>query len=289
MRFLSKLQVQSLLARAVTVDSEEATKCRTLHTFKVGNHINTEKLSDMKFLIFIPALILFSLFCNGQSTDNKIDYDYFLLGTLNDYMGREKYKEIVDRVDDYSQNDETLAYLLDSVFKYTYPDLIVTTNEKSNRIELHSASLAHKINSYYLFQPSGRGAYSGEEDWKTLNFDSLTKIPDFYSTYFDTIYTGRIAADIFKNDSERYSFIAGAYIRFGGKKDSRYSINVANSLSKVRVITTLLKELNCANVEYVMKKDYIPVGHTVYFTPTDELKQYLELIKRNLQYYKSTR
>lgn len=243
----------------------------------------------MRSLIFIPALILLSIFCNGQSSDNKIDYDYFLLGTLNDYMGREKYKEIVDRVDDYSQNNETLAFYLDSVFKDTYPDLIVTRNEKSNRIELHSASLAQKMNNFYFFQPSGRGSYSGEEDWKTLNFDSLTKTPDFYTTHFDTIYTGRIAEDIFKNDSERFSFIAGAYTRFGGNKDSPYSINVANSLSKVRVVDKLLKELKCTNVEYVVRKGYIPVGHTVYFTPTNELKQYFELINRSLQCFKSTK
>lgn len=241
----------------------------------------------MKSLLFIPAFILLFVFCNGQSPENKMDYDYFLLGTLNDYMGREKYQEIVDRVDDYSRHDETLAFYLDSVLKARYPDLIVTTNEKSNRLELHSASLAQKMNGFYFFQPSGRGAYSGEEDFKSLNLDSLTKTPDFYTTYFDTIYTGRIAADIFKNDAERYSFIAGAYTRFGGKKDSLYCINVANSLSKARVVNALLKELKCANVEYVVKKDFIPVGHTVYFTPTDELKKYIELIKRDLQCYKS--
>jgi hypothetical protein len=31
-----------------------------------------------------------------------------------------------------------------------------------------------------------------------------------------------------------------------------------------------------------MKKDYIPSGHTVYFTPTEELKNYFETINRML-------
>ncbi len=231
-------------------------------------------------------LFLFALFCNGQSSEIKVDYDYFLLGTLNDYMGREKYKEIVNRVDEYSQNSKSLVLFIDSVSKDNYPDLIVTTNKKTGRLELQSKLLSQKMNDFYFFKPSGRGSYSGEADFETLNLDSLTNTPEFYKTYFDTIYTGRIKGDIFKNDTDRFSFIAGAYIRFGGEKDSLYYINVANSISKVKVATEQLKELKCTNIEYVMKKGYIPVGHTVYFTPTDELKSYFEAINRSLQGFK---
>ncbi len=237
----------------------------------------------MKTLTFIPILILFSLFCNAQSSDIKIDYDFFLLGTLNDYMGREKYKEIDNRVDEYSQNSKSLVLFLDSVFQDKYPDMIITTNKKTGRLELLSMLLSQKINEFYFYKPSGRGAYSGKADFKTLNFDSLTNIPDFLTTHFDTIFTGRIKGDIFKNDTERFSFIAGAYIRFGGEKDSLYYISVANSISKVRVATEQLKDLKCTNVEYVMKKGYLPVGHTVYFTPTEELKNYLKTIKQMLR------
>jgi hypothetical protein len=243
-------------------------------------------MADLKSIISIPILFLFSMLCNGQSLENKIDYNYFLFGTLNDYMGREKYKEIVFRVDDYSQNHESLAFFLDSVFQDAYPDLIVTTNEKSNRIEIHSESLSQKMNDFYNFEPSGRGSYNRQEDFRTLDFDSLIKIPDFLTTHFDTIYTGRIAEGTFKNDSERLSFIAGAYIRFGGEMDSLYYINVANSLSKMRIINDLLKEIKCTNVEYIVKKGYIPVGHTVYFTPTDEVKKYFEIISREFQCFK---
>lgn len=236
----------------------------------------------MKSLIFIPLLFLFALFCHGQTSDNKIDYDYFLLGTLNDYMGREKYKEIVNRVDEYSQNNKSLVFFLDSIFQDKYPDLILTTNEKTARLELQSKSLSQKINDFYFYKPSGRGAFNGEADIETLNLDSIKNTPDFYTTYFDTIYTGHIKGDIFKNDTERLSFIAGAYIRFGGKNDSIYYISIANSISKVRVATEQMKELRCTNVEYVMKKNYIPVEHTVYFTPTDEMKNYFDTIYRTL-------
>ncbi len=236
----------------------------------------------MKRFLLILLLFFCVLFCKGQSSVIQVNYDYFLLGTLNDYMGREKYKEIVNRVDEYYQNNKSLVSFFDSIFRDKYTDLIVAANEKTGRLELQSKSLAQKMDDFYFYKPSGRGAYCGEVDFKTLNLDSLTQTPDFYTTYFDSVYTGRIKEDIFKNDTDRFSFIAGAYIRFGRKNDSLYYISIANSISKVRVLTEQLNELKCANVEYVMKKGYIPVGHTVYFTPTEELENYFKTIDRML-------
>jgi hypothetical protein len=233
----------------------------------------------MNRLIFILLLSFFALFRKGQSSELLVNYDYFLLGTLNDYMGREKYKEVVNRVDEYYQSNKSLVFLLDSVFHYKYPDLLVTTNIKTDRLELQSKSLAQKMNDFYLFKPSGRSYYCGEEDFETLNLDSLTKTPDFYTTYFDSVYTGGIKHDIFKNDAERFSFITGAFIRFGVKTNSLYYISVKNSVSKVRIVSEQLKELKCTNVEHVIHKGSIPTGNIVYFTPSEELENYFEKMK----------
>jgi len=75
-------------------------------------------------------------------------------------------------------------------------------------------------------------------------------------------------------------------MRFGGKKNSLYYISIPNSISKVGVVTEQLKELECSNIEYIMLKDHIPAGHIVYFTPTDKLKNYLELYTKHLRYNK---
>lgn len=234
----------------------------------------------MKSLTLIPILFLCALFCNGQSSKIQMHYEFFLLGTLNDYMGREKYNEVINRVDEYNQNSKSLVLFIDSVFKDKYRDVVVTTNKTNDRLELHSKLLSQKMNDFYFYEPSSRMAYSGEADIRTLNFDSLVNTSGFPWNYFDTIYAGRIKEDIFKNDIERISFIAGAFIRFGGEQDSLYYISVANSKSKVRVATEQLKNLKCTNIEYVVKKDYIPVGHTVYFTPTAELKNYLKALNQ---------
>ena len=238
----------------------------------------------MKSLIITPLLFLLVLFRNGQSSETKIDYDYFLLGTLNDYMGRENHKAIANRVDVYDTNSKSLVSLIDSVYRDENPDMILVTN-KMNLQELRSESLSQKMNDFFIFKPSSRGVYCGEEEFETLlklNLDSLTQTPDFYTSHFDTVYVGRIKDDIFKKDSERYSFLTGAFLKYGGKNDSSYFISMPNSVSKIKVATELLKELNCTDVEYVIYKDFIPVGHKVYFKPTDELKKYFEEINKKL-------
>lgn len=234
--------------------------------------------------IFIIPFFLFALMCNGQSNEIKIDYDYFILGTLNDYMGREKYEKIINRVDEYWENDKSLIYFLDSVSRNKYQDLIITTNKQSGRLELKSKLLVQKMNDFFTFKPSGRGAYNGEADFNKLNFDSLTKTPNFYKTHFDAVYSGEIKSGIFQNDTQKFSFIAGAFERFGEKEDSLYYISAANSDSKVRVVTQLLKDLKCSNVDYVIS-DYIPRGHKVFFTPTEELKFYFKSVNNVLKSY----
>lgn len=238
----------------------------------------------MKSIFFIPFLFLFTLFCSGQSNEIKIDYDFFILGTLNDYMGRQKHEKITNRVDEYWENDKSLVFFLDFVSSNKYQDLTITKNKTSGRLELKSKLLAQKINNFYIYKPTSNSAYNGEADFNKLNFDSLMKTPNYHTIHFDKIYKGEINESIFKNKTQKSSFIAGAFERFGGKKDSLYYISVANSASKVRVATELLKELKCTNVEYVIT-NYIPCGHTVYFTPTEELKIYFKSINKMLNAY----
>ena len=232
----------------------------------------------MKRLIFISLLFMAVAITNGQSPTVKMDYNYFLLGTLSDYMGRELYKNNENRVDLYYKQDQSLMFFLDSVFRDKYPDLKLT----NNRIELQSKSLAQKMNDFYSFKPSSRRMYNGEVDISTLNLDSLTKTPDFITKNFDTVYVGSIKNSVFKTDVQRLSFVAGAYLRFGGKNDSISFVSIANSTSKVEVLAELLKELKCTNVKYVVKNDYIPCGRTVYFTPTNELKRYFTEMEQKI-------
>ena len=235
----------------------------------------------MKNLV-LPFLLLsfVSVCCIQKAKDLDLNNKYFLIGTLRDYMGREKYPEVENRVDRYYQHEKKLCLSIDSMFIELYSDLKFSsekhTTTKKDKFELHSESLAREIEAFYDFQPSGRGAYSGEVDISEVNLDSLTSTKDFFITQFDTIYTGRLKLDVFKTERQKISFITGAYVRFGGRNDSTYYIRVFNSVSKVKVLDKLLQEVGCTNVEYRMKKGYIPVSHTVYFIPTDKLRSYFK-------------
>lgn len=248
------------------------------------NKYKLKKKIDMKRIILLPLLFVFVHFSNGQSKKIKVDNDFFVLGTLDDYMGRETYKHITNRIESYYQNDKSLVVYICSVFKKQYPDLIFKTNSKNNdRLDLLSKSLARKINNFYDFQFMGGAKYIGKEDIKTLRMDTVMKNKSLFYTYFDSTYIGTLKKDIFKNDIERLSFMAGAYQRFGGIKDSVYSITMYNSSRKVDVIAKQLKELKCTNVSYVKNTEiHIPNKDAVYFTPTNELKKYFEAINQKV-------
>lgn len=228
-------------------------------------------------------VLVLCLFGCAKKEKTSIDNDFFLIGTLSDYMGREKYKKAEDRVDKYSQSEKELCLSIDSIFKNHYPDLEMSSSvnktSKKEVYELHSKTLAEKIESFYLYKPSRRKIYNGEGKLIDLNIDSLTKTPDFYTTYFDTIYTGSLNQDVFETEKQKLSFITGAYVRYGRQTDSLYNIQVSNSISKAKVLNELLKDTGCSNVEYEIMEGYIPTGHIVSFIPTKQLIDYFEKYK----------
>lgn len=234
--------------------------------------------------ILITLITVLSLLTCDKKEKISIDNDYFLIGTLSDYMGREKYKNVSERVDKYSQSERQLCLAIDSIFKNSFPDLEFSSStnkiSKKDEFELHSKLLAEKIETFYSYKPSGRMAYNGQTEFEKLNLDSLTKTSDFYTTNFDTIYTGSLKLDVFKTENQKVSFVTGAYVRFGWQTDSIFHIRVFNSASKVRILNDLLKELGCTNVDYEIKKGYIPTGHTVSFIPTKQLNDYFEKYKK---------
>jgi len=236
-------------------------------------------------------------YTNGQTLNLEIDKEYFLLGTLSDYMGREKYPKINERVDQYQANgnpqgdvileqyyakEKSIASYILNTFKSKYSDLQTTTIKTTKRLEILSKSLSSKIEKFYTYKYSGRKTSKGNKNLAQLKLEFETKTKDFYTKNFDSIYTGSLKKNIFKNDLQKLSFLTGAYLRFGGYNDSVCYISVSNSTSKIRVSADLLKELKCSNIEYKINKGSIPVGHIVYFQPTDELKRYFETFKNKL-------
>jgi hypothetical protein len=204
-------------------------------------------MENLLVILFLLSLIQFNY---AQKPSVQIDQNYFLIGTLTDYMGRSKYKETNNKVDEYYKYEKSLAFAMDSIFKDIYPDLRLNITKDTNRLELFSKTIADRIDEYYSYKPSGR---------MTMNYD--------------TIYYGSLRTDIFKTDLQRLSFFTGVYVRFGETNDSTFCIRIHNS--KASICVDLLKDLKCTNVEYKVLTGHIPVSHIVYFTPSIELKKYL--------------
>jgi hypothetical protein len=218
----------------------------------------------------------------GQLSHSDFDKECFLLGTLDDYMGHQqtftvradtcfiKQLDIPEQelqlalyadsfyyqcVDSYFQQEKSLALLIDSLFSREFPDLHIVDNGSSKGIKLYSASLSNRINNFYDYSPSGRG-----------------------TIYGDTIYVGCIKADRLKTTKQKLSFLAGAFLRNGGVTASQLCFfSIPNSQSKAALCAELLKELDCRNVVYDVKEEYIPVGHWVYFEPSETV---IEVIRK---------
>lgn len=206
----------------------------------------------MKSLLLVSFLLSWTQFNYAQQPNIRIDNNYFLIGSLSDYMGRIHYKEIDKEVDVYFKYEKALALAVDSIFKSQYQDLRLNENLDTNAFELISESIANMIDQYYIYKPSGS-----------------------FTMDHDTIYYGSLRKDIFKSDLQKLSFLTGVYVRFGETNDSTFCIRIHNSMSKAKICADLLKEIGCLNVEYEVLTGHIPVSHIVYFTPTDELKTYL--------------
>ena len=231
----------------------------------------------------IILLIFLTPLAYNQNEKPEIDNDYFLIGTLGDYMGREKFKNIEERVDKYYKSEKKLCTSIDSMFKNNYPDLKLSSlkykTSKQRVFELHSKTLSKRIESFFTYKPSGRGTFKGDMAFKDIDYDTIADYTNFIKTHYDTIYQGNLRPEKFNTEIQKLSFVTGAFVRYGWKKDSLYQISVANSTSKVKLLDSLLKELGCNHVNYEMRMA-IPVYHKVSFKPTDQLKAYFESFKK---------
>jgi hypothetical protein len=220
------------------------------------------------------------------------DKEFFLIGTLNEYMGYQRTLTHADdfyyqRVDILSKNELKHTLFIDSLFSADYSDITIVNNGASLGIKMYSPSLSHKIDDYYNYAPSGR--LSGQ---------------------MDTVYTGILKNGKFVTEKQMLSFILGAYLRYGqnsegansliqllkrenlieiGKEFKRemYAFAMPNAQSKAKLCKVLLEKLGCENVEFYYRKS-IPAGNFVIFTPSQKimevinaaefLKGYIELI-----------
>ena len=211
---------------------------------------------DKLFTINFEVMKLFlfvMLFVSGMFSDSTqickidLDKDFFLLGTLDEYLGR-RIREPKDVfVDAYYPHEGFVVRVLDSLFKTEYPDLKCNV-EPSGHMNLYSKELAYKVNEYFGIE--------GEKAEK----DSFTG--------------AKLNKDVFKTDKQRYSYLAGVFLRYGTILKDDFKIRFANAGGKVEICKMLFEELKCTGVEFEHLKA-IPASNTFSFTPKGKLEVYL--------------
>ncbi|ADY50621.1 hypothetical protein Pedsa_0032 [Pseudopedobacter saltans DSM 12145] len=205
----------------------------------------------MKTLYFLLLTWIFPYnFHALAQTENKSLNEFLILGTLKDYMGRNLDPRQENLLDRYDPSESVMKSIIDSLIRVTYP------NEVYHGIEIgantiSSKFLADRFNRFYSYTESSS-----------------------YTTQGKPILTGKLRDNIMPKEKEKLAFLAGAFLRFGSISDTAYRITIANSLSKANVCDKLLKELGCKPY-YNIRRNYIPVGHDIFFHPTPKVLAYL--------------
>lgn len=209
-----------------------------------------------------------------------LDKDYFLLGTLSDYLGRQKTYKCNTFVDDYYKGEASLISYIMKIYSVESPEFVVEKNQypfNSVTDILHSKKIAEKMNSFYNFKNDG-GFKLDTSFTKLKAAEFRKKINDFNKSTEpkDTVYVGKMKANLFKTNVQKISFITGVYTRYGESNKNRYCIIMVNSTSKYDYCVSILKQLKCNDIEKEIKKNNVPVLQIVYFNPSRELKKYLD-------------
>jgi hypothetical protein len=186
------------------------------------------------------------------------------------------------RITTYGEKN-VLALFVVSLFKKDYPDLqairvcsvgpfaryycseVKSTADHSDTvctckpgfdIELLSSALAKTIAGYYIF-----------------DYDSISTV----SSGGDIGYSGIINKDKITTDAQKLSFLAGFLMRYGWENtdNSKFSINIPNSLSTTQICIDILKEFGCDNIIETKNTR----GHFVNLDISDKIRVFISLIQ----------
>jgi len=203
--------------------------------------------------LFLIFFLFCSSFLKAQFDNQKYDKEFFLIGTLNEYMGYQRTFTNADdfyyqRIDIMGKKDLQKALFIDSLFNVDYPDITIVDNGASLGIKMYSPTLSKRIDDYYNYATSG-----------------------IMTVKRDTVYMGKLKKEKFVTEKQIVSFLMGAYLSYGEYND-RFSM--PNAPSKARLCEEFLKGLGCENVDYNYVNS-IPAGNYVTFKPSKKIIEVL--------------
>lgn len=221
----------------------------------------------MKKLILLLFILGTS---NVSSQEIKFEKKFFLLGTLQDYIGRNQFSNSKEIIESYALHEKPLFDKISTFYKEK--NLSLDTIKK--RYFFRDRTLNDSINSFYIF------------DNYQLTYPNK-----------DTIHRGKLKPDIFKTKDEKISFLLGCMSRYSYNnmiklKKKEFCLVFANSTTKFGITQNIIKELGFT-INKIETLNNIPRIQRIYFTVTDSyyniFKEYnllsTEMQKNAFQYY----
>jgi hypothetical protein len=216
----------------------------------------------MKNRILVLFFLFSVLLVNGQ-IQNKLNETYYLLGTLDDYMGRVlciKSQNDWNYIMHLFQKDSGKIKRIEEVTMLKF----IKGEKKEDCITcrefyvLSSFTAASEINSFYVFK-------------KGNECQDANRISG-------TIYSGKLkCSKILKaSKDQQYSFLAGLFLIYGENTNNVYKITLSNSPWRYECTIKILKVLNSKNVSFRRTGGTVPIGYFIEFEPSEELKLILD-------------
>jgi len=224
--------------------------------------------------MFAKAVLitLFFIFCGHLITyaqqfgepyyivGTKVDKTFYLLGTLDDYMGRHYPKNnpfkrsyvIVlhkNRIGEIRRIEEIVGK------KFTKRKERDNCRNCQDFYELKSRALARKVNHFYSFE---------KRTWK-----------DLMGFHF---YTGSLLCDKISiaTEQQQLSFIVGLFLTSGELQNEVYKITLFNSSDRFECAKTILMKLGAEITKEEIRQGEIPVGYFLEFKPSQKIKDAIE-------------
>lgn len=238
----------------------------------------------MKKLILFAAILLFMVASSvsgeeahkADQENLKIKTIYFLLGCLDEYMGRGIVEGKADVVEHFYASESQASQVFEKYLKLLISEEAINTqirkkiSEDGYHITFHSPELYQRINGMYPYDfDKSRTKVSGRPEGPYVRM-----VKAFTSM---NLFDGQ-------DKTAKLSYLAGAYARYGLHfEENKYSFHTANAGQKIALISDLLKEFGCEYVTHETSDPRaVPISHTLLFAASPEIKKLFDNISKEI-------
>ncbi len=236
-------------------------------------------------LATLVPLLLFATSASAQENRNSkqenalpgVKAIYFILGCLDEYMGRAIIEKDADGVASFYSSEVQASQVFEKYLRLLVAEESIHTEIRKEisdggHISFHSPELYQRINSMYPH--SFENSHTMIKPHKNPNGPYVRMVEAF------------ISMDVFKGQDKaaKLSYLAGAYARYGfWGYDNRFAFRMTNAAHKIDLIAELLKEFGCSDVSHeTSDPKAIPMSHTLKFAASPDVKEIFDRVSKEI-------